>query len=139
MVGEPSRDRNGDLEMMDVMKMIGAFTNYLESFTRRFESPNSRTQSYKEITPNTKRFLSVLVVFGKYLVFTKTENFKNSVALFWRLSCGLDKLHAISAFSQVSFGDLFASERSSCEGYTEIFVAQLATLSRVRLLVAKNT
>ena len=50
--GEPSRDRNGDPRMMDVMKIIGAFTNYLESFTRRFESPNSRTQSYKEITPN---------------------------------------------------------------------------------------
>ena len=50
--GEPSRDRNGDLGMMDVMKMIGAFTNSLESFTRRFESPNSRTQSYKKITPN---------------------------------------------------------------------------------------
>ena len=48
-VGEPSRDRNGDHGMMDMMKMIGAFTNYLESFTRRFESPNSRTQSYKEI------------------------------------------------------------------------------------------
>ena len=51
--GEPSRDRNGDPGMMDMMKMIGAFTNYLESFTRRFESPNSHTQSYKEITPNT--------------------------------------------------------------------------------------
>ena len=38
--------------MMDVMKMIGAFTNCLESFTRRFESPNSRTQSYKDITPD---------------------------------------------------------------------------------------
>ena len=50
--GEPSRDQNGDLGMMNVMKMIGAFTNCLESFTRRFESPNSRTQSYKEITPN---------------------------------------------------------------------------------------
>ena len=50
--GEPSRDRNGDPRMMDVMKMIGAFTNCLESFTRRFESPNSRTQSYKEINPN---------------------------------------------------------------------------------------
>ena len=52
-VGEPSRDRNGDPRMMGVMKMIGAFTNCLESFTRRFESPNSRTQSYKEITLNT--------------------------------------------------------------------------------------
>ena len=49
---EPSRDRNGDPGMMDVMKMIGSFTNCLESFTRRFESPNSRTQSYKDITSN---------------------------------------------------------------------------------------
>ena len=31
--GKPSRDRNGDPEMMDMMKMIGVFTNYLESFT----------------------------------------------------------------------------------------------------------
>ena len=50
--GEPSRGRNGDLEMIDMIKMIGAFTNCLESFTRRFESPKSRTQSYKDITPN---------------------------------------------------------------------------------------
>ena len=49
---ESSRDRNVYPGMMDVMKMIGAFTNCLESFTRRFESPNSRTQSYKDITPN---------------------------------------------------------------------------------------
>ena len=48
-VVKPSRDQNGDLEMMDMMKMIGAFTNCLESFTRRFESPNSRTQPYKDI------------------------------------------------------------------------------------------
>ena len=46
---ESSRDRNVDPGMMDVMKIIGAFTNCLESFTRRFESPNSRTQSYREI------------------------------------------------------------------------------------------
>ena len=51
--GEPSRDRNGDPRMLDMMKMIGAFTNCLESFTRRFKSPTSRTQSYKKITPNT--------------------------------------------------------------------------------------
>ena len=38
-----SKDRNSNPGMMDVMKMIDAFTNYLESFTRRFESPNSRT------------------------------------------------------------------------------------------------
>ena len=50
---ESSRYRNSDPGMMDVMKMIGAFTNCLESFTRRFESPNSRTQSYRDITLNT--------------------------------------------------------------------------------------
>ena len=52
LAGEPSRDQSGDPGMMDVMKMIGTFTNCLESFTRRFESPNSCTHSYKEITPN---------------------------------------------------------------------------------------
>ena len=51
---ESSRDRNSDPGMMDGMKMIGPFTNYLESFTRRFESPNSRTQSYRDITPNAR-------------------------------------------------------------------------------------
>ena len=41
--GELSRDQSGDSGVIDVMKMIGVFTNCLESFTRRFESPNSRT------------------------------------------------------------------------------------------------
>ena len=50
--GEPSRGQRSDPRVMDVMKMIGAFTNCLESFTQKFESPNSRTQSYKDITPN---------------------------------------------------------------------------------------
>ena len=50
--GEPSRGQGGDPGVMDVMKMIGAFTICLESFTRRFESPNSHTQSYKNIIPN---------------------------------------------------------------------------------------
>ena len=49
---ESSRDQNSDPGMMDVMKMIGAFTNCLESFIRRFESPNSCTQSYRDITLN---------------------------------------------------------------------------------------
>ena len=31
--GEPSRDQNDDPGMMGMMKMIGVFTNYLESFT----------------------------------------------------------------------------------------------------------
>ena len=36
-------------------------------------------------------------------------------------------------------GDLFASGWSSRKGYTEIFTAQFATLSRVELPVVKNT
>ena len=52
------------------------------------------------VDSNTKWFLSVLGVFGKYFVFTKTEIFKNSVALFWWLSCGSDKAHVTVAFSR---------------------------------------
>ena len=73
------------------------------------------------------------------LFLQKLKNFKNSVALFWRLSRGSSRSHAIAASSRVDFGDLFASERSSREGYTEIFAAHLATPSRVDLPVAKNT
>ena len=83
--------------------------------------------------------MSVLVVFGKYFVLSKTENFKDSVALFWRLNRGSVKSHATIASLRVNFGDLFSSRRSSREGYTEIFAAQLATPLRVRLPVAKNT
>ena len=50
---ESLRGQNDDLSVVDVMKMIGAFTTCLESFTRRFEGPNSRTQFYRDITPNT--------------------------------------------------------------------------------------
>ena len=86
-----------------------------------------------------KDFLSVLGVFGKYFIFTKTENFRNSVALFWQLSRRSYKSNATVTSSQVGFGNLFASGRSSREGYTEIFAAQLATFSRVRLPITKNT
>ena len=91
------------------------------------------------VDSNTKIFLSVLGVFGKYFVFTKTENFKNSVAVFWWLSRGSYKSHATVVSSRVSFGDLFVSGTSSHEGYIKIFTTQLATPSRVRLPVAKNT
>ena len=73
------------------------------------------------------------------LFLQKLKIFKNSVALFWRLSRRSSKSHATAASLRVYFGDLFASERSSREGYTKIFAAQLATPSRVDLLVAKNT
>ena len=84
------------------------------------------------VDSNTKRFLSVLVVFGKHFVFTKTENFKNSVALF--------RLSQVTCHSRVLVGrfwrlvrkwkvqsqgvhrdfrgsarDSLASETSSCE------------------------
>ena len=73
------------------------------------------------------------------LFLQKLKNFKNSVALFWRLRRGSSKSHATAASLRVDFGDLFASERSSREGYIEIFVAQLATPLQVDLIVAKNT
>ena len=37
---------------MNVMKMIEAFTTCLENFNSKFEGHNSRTQSYRDITPN---------------------------------------------------------------------------------------
>ena len=73
------------------------------------------------------------------LFLQKLKNFKNSVSLFWQLSRGSSKLHALAASSRVNFGDLFASERSSREGYSEIFAAQLATPLWVDLPVSKNT
>ena len=73
------------------------------------------------------------------LFLQKLKIFKNSVALYWQLSRGSPKSRNLAASSRVNFGDLFASEGSSHEGYTEIFAAQFATLLRVELPVAKNT
>ena len=72
------------------------------------------------------------------LFLQKLKNFKNSVALFWQLSRGSSKLHALAASSRVNFGDLFTSERSSREGYSEIFAAQLTAPSRVDLPARKT-
>ena len=49
---EQSKGQDGDLGVRDVMRIIDAFTTYLASFTRRFESHNNRTQSSRDITPN---------------------------------------------------------------------------------------
>ena len=49
---EQSKGQEGDPGVRDVMKMIEAFTTYLTSFTRRFESHNNSTQSSRHITPN---------------------------------------------------------------------------------------
>ena len=51
---EQSRGRDGDSRVMEVMKMIDAFTTYLASFSRRFEGHNTCTQSYRDITPNAR-------------------------------------------------------------------------------------
>ena len=49
-----SRGRYGDSRVMDVMKMIDAFTICVASFNRKFESHNTHTQSYGDITPNAR-------------------------------------------------------------------------------------
>ena len=51
-VVKQSGGRDGDSKVMDVMKIIDAFTTCLASFNRRFESHNTHNQSYRDITPN---------------------------------------------------------------------------------------
>ena len=53
-VVEQSRGRDGDSRVIEVMKMIDAFTTCLANFNRRFESHNSCTQSYRDITSNAR-------------------------------------------------------------------------------------
>ena len=80
-----------------------------------------------------KKIFECFRYFWKVLCFyKKLKNFKSSVALFWRLSRGSSKSHATAVSLRVDFGDLFASERSSHEGYTEIFATQLTTPSQGR-------
>ena len=50
---EQSKGQEGDTRVRDVLKMIDAFTTYLASFTKRFESHNDHTYSFRDITPNT--------------------------------------------------------------------------------------
>ena len=42
-------------------------------------------------------------------------------------------------FLAAQYGDLFTGEKSSREGYKEIFTPHLVTLSRVEIPVTKNT
>ena len=51
---EQPKNQNGEPGVMNVMKMIEAFTTCLVNFNNRFEGHNSRTQSYKDITPNAR-------------------------------------------------------------------------------------
>ena len=91
------------------------------------------------VDSNTKKFFSVLGFFGKYFVFTKIENFQKQYCPILATQLRVIQVASTAASSRVDFGDLSASERSSREGYTEIFAAQLATPSRVDLPIAKNT
>ena len=78
-------------------------------------------------------------MFLKSILFLqKLKNFKNNVALFWRLNRRSSKAHALATILRVDFGDLFASGRSSRKEYIEIFMTQLVILSGVRLPVAKK-
>jgi len=118
---------------------------------------------------NTKRFLRVLVVFGKLFYF---ENFQKTVQpYFGDLSRGSSQSHApvaslhrkfswltggsksqsqkrlriffskiwVFRFLATQFGDLFASGSSSHEVYSESFATPFTTSSQVDLLVTKNT
>ena len=51
---EQSKGQESGPRVRDVMQMIDAFTTCLASFNRRFESHNTRTQSYRDITLNAR-------------------------------------------------------------------------------------
>ena len=71
---------------------------------------------------NTKIFLSVLVVFGKYFVFAKiVKIFKNSVAPFWRLSRGLVQSHAPVISPHRDFSWLTSGSMSQSRKILRIF------------------
>ena len=54
--GNPKQLKRGEVvaNIRDVIKMIDAFTTYLTSFNKRFESQNNSTQSFRDITPNAR-------------------------------------------------------------------------------------
>ena len=71
---------------------------------------------------NTKIFLSVLVVFGKYFVFAKiVKIFKNRVSLFWRFSRGLIQSHAPIASPHRDFLRLIGESMSQSRKILRIF------------------
>ena len=51
---EQSKSQEGDPGVRDVMKMIDAFTTFLGSFTKRFESHKNHTQSFNDINLNAR-------------------------------------------------------------------------------------
>ena len=49
-----SKGREADSGFGDMMKIIDTITSCLASFNQRFENHSSSTQSYRDITPNTR-------------------------------------------------------------------------------------
>ena len=72
---------------------------------------------------NHKKIFKCLVVFGKYFFFFyKTcQHFKNSVALFWRLSRGLIQSHAPVASPHKNFSQLTSRSMSQSRKILRIF------------------
>ena len=76
---------------------------------------------------NSKRFLSILVFFGKSFVSAKNVKiFKNCVTLFWRLSCGLVQSHVPVASPHRDFsrliGELLPQSRKILRIFFKILV-----------------
>ena len=82
------------------------------------------------VDSNTKIFLSVLGVFGKYFVFTKIEKFqKSSIALFWRL------VHEWRVQSRGVHKDFCGSARDSLVGRPSSLEKHLENFSQFCLWV----
>ena len=90
---------------------------------------------------NTKRFLSVLVVFGKSFVFAKMlKKFqKICFALFWRLSHGLIQSHAPVASPHRNFSRLTGESMSWLQNLSFYHFSRLslATCLRVEVPVVR--
>ena len=76
---------------------------------------------------NTKRFFSVLVIFGKYFVFAKiVKIFKNSVALFWRLSRGLVQLQTHTMIFRSSLASQCPNHKKDLEYFSKFWVFNIS-------------
>ena len=94
---------------------------------------------------NTKRYLSVLVVFGKYFVFTKIVKFQKQCCPVWRLSRGLIQSHTPVPSPHRDFSWLTGGSMSQSRKILRIFFKfwvfkcfsrlSLVTCSRVEGLV----
>ena len=83
---------------------------------------------------NTKRFLSILGVFGKYFVFTKIEKFQKQccpVLATWSwvslVACPLSRAHTVGFRNSVWW--LVCEWKLQLRGYTKIFMAPFTTSS----------